>query len=39
MARIAPGFMTSSSLRNTSSLTAMSSNTASMTMSASPMSS
>ncbi len=38
-ARIAPGFITSSSLRNTASLTAMSSNTASITMSASLMSS
>ena len=36
---MAPGFITSSSLRNTDSLTAMSSNTASMTMSASLMSS
>ena len=38
-ARIAPGFITSSSFLNTASLTPMSSNTASITMSAWPMSS
>ena len=38
-ARIAPGFITSSSFRNTFSLTPISSNTASMTMSAFLMSS